>query len=62
MKPIWGFYTVPTTFAVYVVENKENGVLKLVKEFNTKGHAIQWISKSGEKDVTYCIQTHLKKK
>ena len=62
MKLLWGFTIVPTKYAVYIVVDKENGVLKFVKEFNTKGHAVNWIGKSGEKDITYCVQTHLRRR
>lgn len=62
MKLIWGFITVSTYYAVYIVLDKEHGVLKFVSEFNTHGHAVKWISNSGEKNVTYCIQTHLSRR
>jgi hypothetical protein len=58
LKLLWGFAIVPTTYAVYIVVDKENGILRFVKEFDTKGHAVKWIAKSGEKGITYCIQTH----
>jgi hypothetical protein len=61
MKLLWGFYTVPTIYAIYIVVDKENGVLKFVKEFKTKGHAVNWIAKSGEKEITYCVQTHIRR-
>lgn len=62
MKLLWGFDIVPTYYAIYIVVDKENGVLKFVKEFNTKGHAVNWIAKFGDKDVTYCVQTHLRRR
>jgi len=62
MKLLWGFSIVPTNYAIYIVVDKENGVLKFVKEFKTKGHAANWIAKSGQKDITYCMQTHLRRR
>ena len=62
MNFILGFHTVHTSFALYMVVDKEGGVLKYVKEFNTKGHALQWVSKSGEKGSDYRVQQHFRKK
>ena len=56
------FIHLPTTFAIYVVLDKESGVVKLVKECKTRGEALEWIYKSGEPAFTYCIQEHFKKK
>lgn len=62
MKLLWGFSIVPTNYAIYIVVDKESGVLKFVKEFKTKGHAMNWIAKLGQKDLTYCVQTHLRRR
>ena len=62
MKLLWGFAIVPTIYEVYIVVDKESGALKFVKEFNTRGHAVNWISKSGDKDITYCVQEHLQRR
>lgn len=62
MNLLWGFIIVPASYAVYIVTNKETGILKFVKEFKTKGHAFNWIAKSGEQGVTYCVQMHLRRK
>ena len=52
---------VPTYFVVYMVENMETGSLQFVKEFKTKGAAVTWIDKSGEKGVNYVINAYLRK-
>ena len=62
MKLLWGFSIVPTNYAVYSVMNKQNGVLRFVKEFKTKGQAVSWINNYGDKGTLYCIQMHLQRK
>lgn len=62
MNLLWGFIIVPANYAVYIVTNKEAGILKFVKEYKTKGHALNWIAKSGEKGATYGVQMHLRRK
>ena len=62
MKLLWGLFNVPTHYAIYIVVDKENSVLKFVKEFDTKGHAVKWVATSGDKDLTYCLQTHLRRR
>jgi len=62
MNLLLGFITVPANYAVYIITNKETGTLKFVKEYKTKGHALNWIAKSGEQGVTYCVQMHLRRK
>lgn len=62
MKLLWGIATVPTKYAVYTVVDKQNGVLRFVKEFKTRGHAVSWINNYGDKGTLYCIQMHLQRK
>lgn len=62
MDLLWGFTIAPNSYAIYIVVDKEAGVLKFVKEFNTKGRAVSWIATSGEKGITYCIQTQFRRR
>lgn len=54
------FTTVPTYYVIYKVDNIETASLKFVKNCKTKGEAVKWIHKSGEKDVNYCIKEYLR--
>lgn len=56
------FIHVPTYYAVYIVVDKETGILRFVRACKTKGEAVEWIYKSGDKEIIYCIQEHLKRK
>ena len=55
------FIAVPTFYVVYKVINEETCTLIHVIEFKTKGAAVEWIYKSGEKGVNYCIKEFLRK-
>ncbi len=62
MKLLWGFEIVPTYYAVYIVIDKQNGVLRFVKEFKTRGRAVSWINNYGDKGSLYCVQTHMQRR
>ena len=55
------FIVIPTFYVVYKVIDEETYNLMRVIECKTKGAAVDWISKSGEKDVKYCIKEFFKK-
>jgi len=55
------FIVVPTSYIVYKVINEEIYTLIRVIECKTKGAAVEWIHKSGEKGVNYCIKEFLRK-
>ena len=52
---------VPTYFVVYKVADRENPFPEFVKEFKSKGKAIEWIYKEGEKGAYYSIEEYYKK-
>ena len=54
------FTIVPTYYVVYLVVDPETASLRRVKECNTKGEAVKWINKSGEKGINYCIKEFLR--
>ena len=55
------FIVVPTYFVIYKVAERENPTSEFVKEFKSKGKAIEWIYKEGEKGVYYTIEEYYKK-
>ena len=55
------FIVVPTSYIVYKVTNEETCTLTRIIECKTKGAAVEWIHKSGEKGVNYCIKEFLTK-
>ena len=57
-----GFIFVPTYYAVYKVATRESLSREFIKEFTSKGKALEWISKEGEKGVSYTIEVYYKRK
>jgi hypothetical protein len=54
------FIIVPTYYVIYMVLDPEIPSFKRVKECKTKGEAVKWIHKSGEKGINYCIKEFLR--
>jgi hypothetical protein len=54
------FTVVPTYYVIYVVVDSEVASLSRIKECKTKGEAVKWIHKSGEKGTNYCIKEFLR--
>jgi hypothetical protein len=54
------FIIVPTYYLVYKVADRENRSREFVQEFKSKGKAIEWIYKEGEKEVYYIIEEYYK--
>jgi hypothetical protein len=55
------FIIVPTYYVIYIVIDPEIASLKRIKECKTKGEAVKWIHKSGEKGANYIIKEFLMK-
>ncbi len=55
------FFIVPTHFIVYKIADLTNPSREFVREFKTKGGALKWIYKSGEKGINYFVQENFRK-
>ena len=55
------FISVPTYYVIYKVDNLQTASLQFIIECATKGKAVEWINKSGEQGVNYCIKEYLRK-
>jgi len=52
---------VPTYYVVYKVLDERNGELAFVKEYKTKGDALKWINKDGERGINYLVREYFRK-
>jgi hypothetical protein len=55
------FIVVPTFYVVYKVIDEQSYSLKHVIDCKTKGAAVKWIHKYGEREVNYTIKEFFKK-